>query len=222
MGDATGTVPKSATPAYRIRFMTEAESATDEHLIPAITDLVNEVYQAAEKGQWNPEFSRTTPEDIKCIITSAQLVIAFSSEDRQPDMIDSANILGVVNLQLLPRNESLPDSTSELVGEFGMLAVPDRHRSLGLGRALVDYAEGWAREKGAAIMQLEILTPRDWIQPSKEFLFKWYGRRGYKAIRKQPFEQMHPRLVPLLATDCDYTVWEKNLVHANGNTNGLV
>ena len=65
-------------------------------------------------------------------------------------------------------------------------------------------------------MQLEILTPRAWKQPSKEFLFKWYGRRGYKVVRKQPFEQMYPKLAPLLATDCDFTVWEKDLaVHTN-------
>jgi hypothetical protein len=28
-------------------------------------------------------------------------------------------------------------------------------------------------------MQLELLVPRDWRHPSKEFLKSWYGRRGY-------------------------------------------
>jgi hypothetical protein len=52
-------------------------------------------------------------------------------------------------------------------------------------------------------MRLELLTPRNWTQPNKEFLKKWYSRIEYKPQATEPFEILHPELVPELATECD-------------------
>ena len=60
-------------------------------------------------------------------------------------------------------------------------------------------------------MRLEVLTPRRWTHPSKEFLKQWYSRLGYTPLATEPFESMHPELVPELATECDFTVWRKSL-----------
>jgi hypothetical protein len=60
-------------------------------------------------------------------------------------------------------------------------------------------------------MRLEILTPRHWTHPSKEFLKRWYSRIGYSPQTTEPFEAMYPELVPELATECDFTVWHKSL-----------
>ena len=204
--------PALPRPEYSIRFATPTDVASDESLIPAITDLVNEVYRVAEDGLWQPAFKRTNIEDVKRIIASGQLVVAFLTKQGQRDMINHADLLGVVKLQILPQKTSLNGAHPNVVAEFGMLAVPLLHRSLGLGRALLDYAEQWARERGATMMQLEIVTPKGWVHPSKAFLAEWYGRRGYMAIKQLPFEQMHPALAESLAVECDYTVWEKDLV----------
>ncbi len=40
-----------------------------------------------------------------------------------------------------------------------------------------------SRERGLRAIQLELLVPRGWRHPSKEFLKAWYGRRGYRIIR---------------------------------------
>lgn len=80
-----------------------------------------------------------------------------------------------------------------------------------VGSALVKRAEQWARECACHTMRLELLTPRHWIHPSKEFLRQWYSRTGYTPQTPEPFEAMHPEQVPELATECDFTVWHKPL-----------
>jgi hypothetical protein len=60
-------------------------------------------------------------------------------------------------------------------------------------------------------MRLELLTPRNWKHPSKEFLTGWYGRLGYRPQFTEPLEELYPDKVPQLATECDFTVWPKGL-----------
>jgi hypothetical protein len=60
-------------------------------------------------------------------------------------------------------------------------------------------------------IQLELLVPRRWRHPSKEFLKSWYARRGYRLIGTRSVEQAYPHLAPLLATPCDLAVHEKPL-----------
>jgi GNAT superfamily N-acetyltransferase len=100
---------------------------------------------------------------------------------------------------------------AEDASEFGMLvAAPDR-RGTGVGRALLDFTEERSRERELRAVQLELLVPRGWRHPSKEFLKSWYGRRGYRHVRTGQMEQTHPHLAPLLATPCDLEVHEKPL-----------
>jgi hypothetical protein len=61
-------------------------------------------------------------------------------------------------------------------------------------------------------MQLELLVPRDWTHPTKEFLAAWYGRMGYRVARTGTIDEAYPALAPLLATPCDFVIYEKDLV----------
>lgn len=79
----------------------------------------------------------------------------------------------------------------------------------GLGRNFLASVERESQEAGYTTMQLEILVPREWKHPSKEFLKNWYERNGYKLARMGTVEKIYPRLALLLATDCDYVVYEK-------------
>lgn len=92
-----------------------------------------------------------------------------------------------------------------------MLVADLTQRGRGIGSALVDRAERWARDGACHTMRLELLTPRNWTHPSKEFLKMWYSRIGYRPQATEPFEILHPELVPELATECDFTVWLKSL-----------
>jgi len=99
-----------------------------------------------------------------------------------------------------------------------LVAAPDQ-RGTGVGRALVAFAEQRSRERGLRAMQLELLLPRTWQHPTKEFLKAWYGRIGYRPVRTGTIDDAYPHLAPLLATPCDLAVYEKPL-QTRGNVAG--
>ena len=105
------------------------------------------------------------------------------------------------------RVHDVADDTSE----FGMLVAAPDQRGTGVGRALIDFAEQHNRERGRWAMQLELLLPREWQHPNKEFLKAWYGRLGYRLIRTTTIDDSYPHLAPLLATPCDFAIYEKPL-----------
>jgi GNAT superfamily N-acetyltransferase len=97
-----------------------------------------------------------------------------------------------------------------------LLVAATDQRGTGIGRALLAFAEQQSRARGLRANQLELLVPRAWRHPSKEFLKAWYLRAGYRLIRTGRFDDAHPHLAPLLATECDLTVYEKPFQpHAN-------
>jgi GNAT superfamily N-acetyltransferase len=171
------------------RFPIESDLGADN--IKRISDLINEVYDDAESGMWKRKGTRTNPAEVERLLRAQALILAESD----------GVLVGSVNVNLM-RNG---------VGEFGMLVADLNHRGKGIGSALVDHAENWARGMSCHTMRLELLTPRNWTHQSKEFLKKWYSRLGYEPQATESLETLHPELVPELATECDFTVWYKSL-----------
>jgi len=171
------------------RFPSELDLEADN--IKRLSDLINEVYDDAESGMFKRKGTRTDPAHVERLLRARTLILAE---------IDGV-LVGSVNVNLL----------SDGVGEFGMLVADRSYRGSGIGSALVEHAELWARQQGCHTMRLELLTPRHWKQPSKEFLKSWYSRIGYTPRTTEPLDSMYPDLVPLLATECDFTVWHKPL-----------
>jgi GNAT superfamily N-acetyltransferase len=95
--------------------------------------------------------------------------------------------------------------------ELGLLVAASDERGTGIGRALLDLVEARSRARGLRAMRLELLVPRGWSHPSKEFLRAWYGRRGYRIRRTERMDEAYPQLAPLLATPCDLEIHEKPL-----------
>jgi GNAT superfamily N-acetyltransferase len=166
-------------------------SAEDQRLVGELTDLVNEVYAVAEDGMWVDGATRTDTDEMAEMIAADQ--IAEARLDGQ--------VVGTIRIQ------QLDDRT----GEFGMLAADPAHRGEGVGRALVSFAEELTSQRGLALMQLELLMPRDWSHPTKDFLHAWYTRIGYQPVRKGRIDEAYPHLAPLLATPCDFVVYHKAL-----------
>jgi len=175
--------------AVTTRFPIESDLGADH--ITRLSDLINEVYDEAESGMWKRKGTRTNPAEVERLLRAQALILAET---------DGA-LVGSVNVNLM----------SDGVGEFGMLVADLHHRGKRIGSALVDHAENWARDMACHTMRLELLTPRHWTHPSKEFLKKWYSRMGYKPQAPESFERLHPELVSELATACDFTVWHKSL-----------
>jgi GNAT superfamily N-acetyltransferase len=167
-------------------------AAEDTVLVSALTDLINEVYAVAEDGLWIHGASRTNAAEVAGITRAREF--ASATQDGQ--------LLGCVRIRRLDGD----------VGEFGMLAVAPRHRGTGVGRELVRFAERTSRDAGCRTMQLELLIPREWRHPSKEFLARWYTRIGYAVVRTGSIDEFYPELTPLLATPCDFVVYRKDII----------
>jgi GNAT superfamily N-acetyltransferase len=179
----------SASHSVTTRFPLASDLRADR--VKRLSGLINDAYDDAESGMWKRQGTRTSPAAVERLLRSQALILAE---------IDGI-LVGSVNVNLM----------ADQVGEFGMLVADRNFRGTGIGSALVDHAEKWARERGCRTMRLELLTPRDWDHPSKEFLKQWYTRLGYVPTTTERLEELHPDLVPELATDCVFTVWHKSL-----------
>ena len=163
----------------------------DTTLAAEIADLVNRVYAEAEKGIWLDGATRTSASEVADLICAGEIAVLRSG----------SRVVGAVRVRRL----------EEGVGEFGMLVAAPEERGTGIGRDLVSFAERWARESGLSQMQLELLVPRTWAHPVKEFLRDWYTRIGYRVVRKGDLAEDHPALVAHLACPCDLLVFHKDL-----------
>jgi GNAT superfamily N-acetyltransferase len=179
-----------STPPIEIQLLPAAAS-DDVMLMERITELINEVYAVAEDGLWTDDATRTTVDEIAELIRAGQIAVARLR----------GRIVGGVRVQRL----------DQCTGEFGMLAADPAHRGVGVGRELVRFAERKCRADGLATIQLELLVPRGWTHPTKEFLEVWYSRIGYRVARRGTIDEAYPALAPLLATPCDFVIYRKDL-----------
>jgi GNAT superfamily N-acetyltransferase len=170
-----------------------ASAAEDGVFVAQVADLVNQVYADAEQGIWRADAERTDAGEIAAVLRAGELAVA---------RLDG-RLAGAVRIQRI----------GEGLGEFGMLVASPRHRGAGIGRALVAFAEDWARRQGLGRMQLELLVPQQWTHPVKEFLRGWYTRLGYRQVRTGRLADAYPALQPQLATPCDFAIFHKQLEH---------
>ncbi|MFB9689360.1 GNAT family N-acetyltransferase [Amycolatopsis plumensis] len=165
--------------------------SADHAVIERVTALVNQVYAESEKGLWLGSTDRTSVAEVAGFVAAGEIAVAFVEGD----------VAGSVRIQRL----------DEATGEFGMLAADPARRGTGVGRELVRFAERVSRDAGCREMQLELLVPRDWTHPSKQFLAEWYGRLGYRVTHRADLAEDYPHLAPSLATPCDFLIYRKDL-----------
>jgi GNAT superfamily N-acetyltransferase len=180
----------SAIDALAVELL-EAAAAEDAVLVDELAALVTAVYATAESGLWREGAARTTPAELAGLIRAQELAVARRG----------ARVVGCVHVY------DVADGTDG----FGMLVADPDARGSGIGNALLDFAEELGRARGQQTMRLELLVPREWTHPSKEFLRGWYGRRGYRLVRTTTLAEDYPHLEPLLATPCDLEIHEKVL-----------
>ena len=176
--------------AIAVRLL-DGAAGGDAALVERLTGLVNRVYAESERGLWHNGATRTSAPEMARRVAAGEVAVAT---------VDGA-LAGAVHVH------KVGDATAE----FGMLAAAPEHRGVGVGRALIDFAERHSRERGMRTMRLELLVPRTWRHPSKVFLDAWYRGIGYRVTRTTRVDESEPELAPLLATPCEFLVYEKPL-----------
>jgi GNAT superfamily N-acetyltransferase len=179
-----------SSPPIEVELLSRTAHA-DAALMERISELANEVYAAAEAGLWTDGATRTSVGEIAELTRAGQIAVARMG----------GHVVGCVRLQRL----------DERTGEFGMLCADPAHRGIGIGRDLIRFAERNACADGIRTMQLELLVPREWTHPTKQFLAEWYSRIGYRIARTGTIDELYPELAPLLATPSDFVIYRKEL-----------
>lgn len=159
--------------------------------IKKLQRIINDAYKVGEGDLWIESAQRVSFDELKTAIEQNEIIIAQNRDI----------IVGSIKVT----------EFSQDVAEFGMLATDLNYRGLGIGNKLVDAAESWARDNHFKTMRLELLTPKYYINESKEKLKKWYTKRGYKHYCLEPFENLFPHTCHLLAVECDFNVYHKTL-----------
>ena len=190
MADEVDEGPGESADALVVRLL-EPAAAYDGTLVAQLTSMINDVYLASESGLWRPEATRTTASEVAELIRAGQIVVA----SRDGEVVGSVRV----------------HDAADGASESGMLVAAPAHRGTGVGRALLGFVERRGHERGLRAIRLELLVPRTWSHPSKEFLSAWYGRRGYQIVRTERLDGPYPHLAPLLATPCDLQIREKPL-----------
>lgn len=156
-----------------------------------ITNIVNRVYAASEKGLWLDGQARTTAEEIVEFTSSGEMAVARSM----------GQIVGCIRVRTLDHETR----------EFGMLAVDDEYQGNGIGRELIRFAEQKCQKENLRKMQLELLVPQEGSHPAKVILENWYTRIGYYPIHTETVEALFPKLAHMLAIPCKFVVFQKEL-----------
>ena len=147
--------------------------------IPALHALIESAYRGeSAKAGWTHEADllggqRTDPEALAAIIADpAQAILLAETQD------------GIVGCVLIA-DKGL--RAGDRIGYLGMLTVRPDLQSTGMGRRLIVAAEQRAREFGAVIMEMTVISVR-------QELIDWYVRRGYADTGlTEPFPVHDPR-----------------------------
>lgn len=180
--------PSGQNGAVRIEMVV---AGTDPGIVARVTEIVNQAYEEGEKGLWIDGVARTSAAEVAELIGRGEIAAATSG----------GRVMGCVRVRRLA-----PE-----LAEFGMLAADPTQRGGGVGRALVGFAEDWARAEGIAAMRLELLVPVDGEHPVKEFLRAWYTRLGYRQVGTGRLDEDYPELAAHLAVPARLLRFHKDL-----------
>ncbi|KAG5917346.1 hypothetical protein E4U61_002829 [Claviceps capensis] len=207
-GDVRGKPRTSAgiAPAPGLRIcMGDSSVAQNAQLVSSLAQIVNDAFGEVEANIFSPGYRRTDEDELKAFIQKGCLAIAHVPADMSQTSHAAKPSLQPVGCVFVKQ-------LSARLGNFGMLAVDPKYRGQGLGRAMIDFAENFCRDKGCTAMQMELLVTTNFEHVVKSRMQEWYRRLGYQVVKLGNFEQDYPSLANLLATPVDLRVFEKALI----------
>jgi aminoglycoside 6'-N-acetyltransferase I len=118
-----------------------------------------------------PDYSATEMQDILTEILDSDRETAFLMRD------DNGKAIAFMNLSL--RSEYVPEATQSPVGYIEGIYVKDEYRDRGVGRAMVEYAEQWALDRGCIELASDALVENT---ASHEFHTKTGFREAERTV----------------------------------------
>jgi ribosomal protein S18 acetylase RimI-like enzyme len=141
---------------------------------------------------WAPGTDRVERERVVEIVAAGEMAVARRGGGR---------IAGSVRVRMLDPS----------TGYFGLLAVHPDDQKGGVGGELVLFTEHFARERGAAWMELRLLVPREGADAGKARLYDWYSRLGYRVTERRDFAKLNPDAAAAMRTPLDLLTFRKEL-----------
>ncbi|KAG6064332.1 hypothetical protein E4U32_000298 [Claviceps aff. humidiphila group G2b] len=194
----------ASTPGLQI-CMGDALVEQNAQIVSSLAQIVNDAFGEVEANIFVPGYRRTNEKELETFIQKGYLAISYVLADSNPTS-------NAANPSLQPVGCVFIKQLSARLGNFGMLAVDPKYRGQGLGRAMIDFAENFCRDKGCTAMQMELLVTTNFEHVVKSRMQEWYRRLGYQVVKLGNFEQDYPSLANLLATPVDLRVFEKALI----------
>ncbi|KAG5968898.1 hypothetical protein E4U58_001696 [Claviceps cyperi] len=203
-GNPRASAGTASTPGPQI-CMGDSLVGQNAQIVSYVARIVNDAFGEVEANIFVPGYRRTNENELEAFIQKGCLAIAYVPADK--NLTSHAE-----NPSLQPVGCVFFKQLSARLGNFGMLAVDPKYRGQGLGRAMIDFAENFCRDKGCTAMQMELLVTTNFEHVVKSRMQEWYQRLGYRVVKLGNFEQDYPFLANLLATPVDLRVFEKALI----------
>jgi ribosomal protein S18 acetylase RimI-like enzyme len=148
----------------RIRDFTDADW-------PQVWEIVREVVQARDTFTYDPEMTQEQARGIWVVQPPGRTIVA----------VDGDRVLGTAHLAT-----NRPGPGSHVSTASFMVAADTRGR--GVGRAMVEHALAWARERGYAGMQFNA------VAETNHAAVELYKRLGFGVVGTVPGAFEHPEL----------------------------
>jgi GNAT superfamily N-acetyltransferase len=153
---------------------------------------VEESFSGKNKGAGNPRIrlanSADTPELLRITNTAFAIETFLEGTRIGAEGLIELTSKGAFLLAEDPLNRVIASVYVELRGErgyFGVLAVDPSQQGAGLGRAMVEAAEDFCRQRGCKEMDITVLSLRPELLP-------FYRKLGYREIGTEPFHPARP------------------------------
>ena len=138
---------------------------------PFIRDLVNTAFREADswfkKEEYHDRMHASEVEEMMAKDADQGGCGCFLAAESE-----NGDIVGTIRLDWGEGNEK---------ASFGMVSVPQRHGSRGIGSQLVKCAENELSAAGCTTIEMPVVVNRN------ERLIKWYEKKGYTRVREEPF-----------------------------------
>lgn len=153
-----------------------------------IKTQADQIYFQNEKEFWEKEYYRISKDDCITLIKKKELFVLANQKE----------ILGFVCIK-----NSLDDLS------FSMLTVIEKYQKNGLGNLILKHIIEKAEADDFKTISLEILCPKNWEHPQKEFLIKWYEKMEFNYTRSFLFESLYPSHKKFMKCDLIFKAFTK-------------